>query len=137
MRKIKFRIWYCKEKLMGGNMGILNLPNIDDIKERINLLQYAGFKDENGKEVYKEDIIEYNISVPFDKKSDLKFKHVVSYSELNHWWYLEFFRQKFKREWIDGIKDFEGKGQALGKYFRIKIIGNIYENPELLKGGKQ
>ncbi len=129
MREIKVKLWYSKQKVMSVPLSIWNLPDYDELEEQPIVLEFTGLKDNNGKEIYEEDIIEYNISSDFDEKSDLKFKHIVRYSELNHWWYFEFFKQKG----IDGIKDFEGKGQTLGKYFRIEVIGNIYENKELLE----
>jgi hypothetical protein len=85
--------------------------------EDIDLMQYTGLKDKNGKEIYEGDILKYNF--PYDGR--LKHVSLVKFVET---------------EASFGIKDRYGNEIPLyriaaNNYF--EVIGNIYENEELLK----
>lgn len=117
IRDIKFRVWnsYSKKVLSCDQIqfGVGNLVSVSvdyDIFEvpRDCIMQYTGLKDKNSKEIYEGDI--------------LKSK------ALNEWGEYE--------ECVIQVKDIRKF------YFRTmqlqlndreqKVIGNIYENPELL-----
>lgn len=88
------------------------LPQMDT-----EVLQFTGLKDRNGKEIYEGDILKYNF--PYDGR----LKHVSSVKFL-------------ETEASFGIKDrYENEIPlyriAANNYF--EVIGNIYENEELLK----
>ena len=128
-REIKFRIWYHNSCMdyssddfaigMSGTM--LNLDSDIDgtgvegfvlIKNRnfeYTLMQFTGLKDKNGKEIYEGDIIK--------KENEIG---VV--------------------EWSSDIVGYIWRKNKLsatallqGTYRHCRIIGNICENPELLK----
>ena len=87
------------------------LPQMDT-----EVLQFTGLKDRNGKEIYEGDILKYNF--PYDGR----LKHVSSVKFL-------------ETEASFGIKDrYENEIPlyriAANNYF--EVIGNIYENEELL-----
>ncbi len=128
MREIKFRGWDKALKNMSySNLhsisfdGTLNYGNADFGKYPMQIMQFTGIKDKNNKELYEGDICSGNW--PYAKKCMVK--------------------------WIDkrGMFLFVGvAGEGLGESGRaaydmgyklnsakIEIIGNIYENPELLK----
>jgi len=72
------------------------------------LIQYTGLKDKNGKEIYEGDVI---------KRSEVNYAHEVIFKD------AAFCRQRIDDKAIGSLEwpqDFE-------------VIGNIYENPELLK----
>ena len=81
------------------------------------LMQYTGLKDKNGKEIYEGDIVE---TVYTDHK---KHKGVI-------------YSQPTRLNW--SVKHSPFANQDLFVYSRpdcsVEIIGNIYENPELLEG---
>jgi uncharacterized phage protein (TIGR01671 family) len=80
------------------------------IKEKNDvLMQYTGLKDKNGKEIYENDI--------------LKAHGIVKWNDKEYRWSAIDLSWNDKREWHD--LDY------LTSPF--EIIGNIYENPELLK----
>ena len=89
-----------------------------EIETGINIMQYAGLKDKNWKEIFEGDIIEaneYNREGFFRWKIDYNnikccFQMCLIWTEYN-WWVLHF-----------------------GDIENIKVIWNIYENPELLNG---
>lgn len=92
------------------------LPQMDT-----EVLQFTGLKDRNGKEIYEGDILKYNF--PYDGR----LKHVSSVKFL-------------ETEASFGIKDRYGNEIPLyriaaNNYF--EIIGNIYENKNLLEGNNE
>lgn len=71
------------------------------------LMQYTGLKDKNDKEIYEGDILTNN--------------QVVEFLEDLGGWYAMPYRMRLDRYWLKE----EGGG--------MEVIGNIYENPELLE----
>lgn len=124
MREIKFRAWFkdtgeMKEVAMNnvykGNTSYLHLSPMPFSDYRaVDLMQYTGLKDKNGVEVYEGDIIRYNDSLNGPRsKMTVKFEG-GSYT-------LDAYREGWCYE----------LGSCLVEY--VEIIGNIYENPELLE----
>ena len=109
MREIKFRAWNDNKKEMFDPVGEIDLNN-----ERV--MQYTGLKDKNGKEIYEGDIIEWT-GEPLLKDVPNKNKYII------------------KWEIFHDIEKYEitGSGFKTENPDRIEIIGNIYENPELIK----
>ena len=143
MRDIKFRAWDTENKEMlkvqeldfedtfyGGRLSIrVDMYNdYFDIEDMI-LMQYTGLKDKNGKEIYEGDIAKIT-----EKKNILKHKVIpmkpiiaeISWSEE----YLAYILI------TTSVKDaFENLADYLEEY-DIEVIGNIYDNPELLEEGE-
>ena len=124
MRKIKFRAWHKEKKIMGEVLGIdilhkeifFSNEDVDcyehtDFKD-IELMQYTGLKDMREKEIYEGDIVK------------LRANHgigVIKYSD----------------EWgafvVEYIKPRPLAVLGMNYYKEdIEVIGNIYENSELL-----
>ena len=88
-------------------------------KSELILMQSTGLYDKNGKEIFEGDIITNGISVVDVKNHQtLGFYTVVNGEE-------RFFGSN------TSIKDFENDVEEFSS--TTKIIGNIHENPELLK----
>jgi uncharacterized phage protein (TIGR01671 family) len=156
-REIKFRAWDSKDRkwLFGyelPNLGgfsligetilmgeFASLP-LQKLLEDVVIMQYTGLKDKNGKEIYEGDIIVHERkSRPHSKQA--KTADVIC-----------------KVEWFDGVSDAENKtnpssfnqqpqfiahpidrtseagrwGYNWSPFHNCEIIGNIYDNPELL-----
>ena len=135
-REIKFRIWdksfkkfleddYESKNVIDGDgnlfMYVLSETFRDlyfyKLLKNIEISEYTGLKDKNGKEIYEGDILKYNF--PYDGR----LKHVSPVKFL-------------ETEASFGIKDrYENEIPlyriAANNYF--EVIGNIYENEELLK----
>jgi len=127
MREIKFRAWDIKRKLMTvfnlteiyadccGNVGFLkNAPHQheNDSWKDFELMQYTSLKDKNEKEIYEGDVL----------RSKVGYLYVVDfqYGSFGAYWTKE------KNIWHScSSRSFEEK--------EFEIVGNIFENPKLLK----
>lgn len=125
-REIKFRAWsprakrmYSAEEMAKDQMTLLptgRFINVHSISVELSEiyswdemlpLQYTGLKDKNGIEIYEGDIVKY-------KKHTAK----VSWNKLAAGF------------WFEGDIDFK---DITIKGSEVEIIGNIYENKELIK----
>jgi len=79
-------------------------------------MQYTGLHDKNGKEIYEGDIVKYYQSPNYSKNWRTE---VVSFED-------GCFAPKPGYTGSDDLSDFTNEG--------FEVIGNIYENPELLEG---
>ena len=82
--------------------------------DHLVIMQSTGIKDKNGKEIFEEDILDYN-----GRKALVRWHG--SYASFIYTFADEL--QKRNPEW---------KPLYLA-YMKCEIIGNIYENPELLE----
>lgn len=131
-REIKFRVWDIKDKKFIPYQKDTYIEAVDgDVYEitsegccggieinklRAEIMQFTGFKDKNGKEIYEGDIIKY----------------------VNELYKVEFFRGSF---FLKESKEYDSDDSELvyGIYFpdmsdlehNCEIVGNIYENQEL------
>ena len=131
MREIKFRAWDKENKKFyddifgiddSGQVILIEQGTVWTTSEYVVAkncipLQYTGLKDKNGKEIYEGDI--------FIHKNNHKF--VVQWDE------DRFIGLDNKRNG-DGYCCYISSCDELGNS-AIEVIGNIYENPELMKGG--
>lgn len=126
MREIKFRAY---EKKMREIIPVYNI----DFKNRmintgilwrtfdeIELMQYTGLKDKNSKEIYEGDIL-----------TDHGEEYLLYESRL----YVEYSKERGSFDFIDKF-DYFGPSRYTAfqiNYEQFEVIGNIYENPELLE----
>ena len=121
MREIKFRAWHKEEKIIGEVFGInilhkeiffsngdVDCYGFSDFKY-IELMQYTGLKDKNNKEIYEGDIITLHNS---------KYKVIFN---------IEGARFVLRNDEFELEITFINHNNE-----RMEIVGNIYENPELL-----
>ena len=139
MREIKFRVWHTRSDLLrsntpqteyftlhdiywrGEDTGDYDFPRKDDV-----VMQYTGLKDKNGKEIYEGDIVTIPGQYPY---FDCDIPNYVAEVE----WIFAGFQTVL--HCINGKKRgiSEGINEPLEEGTYFEVIGNIYENPELLK----
>ncbi len=90
------------------------------------MMQYTGLKDKNGREIYEGDVVKYQLTEGFDAKNDYResIRKIEMVSEVK---YLD--GQFWPREYFNYCED----GHYSDRRFDFEIIGNIWENPEMLK----
>lgn len=150
MREIKFRIWDKKndrwfhggtdEQQIKSHTDAISLfgeticfgeilrdqnddkvISLDRIKDLV-ALQFTGLKDKNGKEIYENDIVEYDTEDGIYRtviKFTMDENDIEDIGEYNN--FLSGFT--FSSPWRSADSDDDG---------HYEVIGNIYENPELL-----
>lgn len=124
MRVIKFRVWDCELKEMiydaQDESGYESDGFTDFLHQesRYKVMQFTGLLDKSGKEIYEGDILAINnIS---NIKYEVRFGNYEPYgsNERQQGFYL--------------YDDSDNSTIPLTENY--KIVGNIYENPELLGG---
>ncbi len=125
-RIIKFRVWDESSNKFYSKEVLDNLPLKVFLASK-NIQQFIGLLDKNGKEIYEGDIIEINETtdyyppqigiVEYSLYHNLCVYRLILIEDFNN-----------KGDWCRGSFSFD----IFGKIKR-KIIGNIFENPTLLK----
>lgn len=118
MREIKFRAW---DKQFSKMIDI-RLPEKYHIDwERFELMQYTGLKDKNGVEIYEGDIVR-----PKEHSNYVVRWYNEDEGEVSTYgYYME----------VTGMPDVIVSLNPV-QARKLEVIGNIYENPELLEGKK-
>lgn len=137
MREIKFRglhkgVLLPPESLTQSPLHRQWLGKID-----AELMQYTGLKDKNGKEIYEGDVLVIKIALFYGDED--KFKGVVGFQDGT--FCLERIDQPERakkqgyvervRLWNDGEHDHYSL--EIIETFEMEVIGNVHENPELIK----
>ena len=131
-REIKFRAWDKKQKAFINGFNMIGfstgqgapkrkLQRFSDYwdMEDVVLMQYAGLHDKNDKEIYEGDIIDKSYISPLNGEMVIQ-RYIIE-------WHNGIFKAVF-------IKDKPYYDRYLWMEFKeVEVIGNIYENPELLE----
>jgi uncharacterized phage protein (TIGR01671 family) len=119
MREIKFRAWEknLKEIIPIDSINfehkIVNMTSAWRFFNEVELMQFTGFKDENGKEIFEGDIVE--------QLDEMRYESITGI--------VRFLEGTF---YIVAIDDKEA-WSIFNEVGHNTVLGNIYENPELLE----
>ena len=121
MRTLKFRAWHKDKKEMTDNplhvgtstcaMGINQLLNLFE-SENLILMQFTGLKDSKGKEIFESDVCRW------ESKEGVIEDYIVVWNDKKACYELQLIGRDVGNMEIDSD---------------LTVIGNIYENPSLLK----
>ena len=127
MREIKFRSYNPRDMKMhyditgfecdcqGDFTGVF-IDGAFFLKEEVYLMQYTGLHDKNGKEIYESDVVEITRQCIFERGLVI-FKNGCFFIKV--------------KETLLPLYECE-----INK-FELKVIGNKFDNPELLEKGKE
>ena len=129
-REIKFRAWDKHHRRMFNIQRMTWNEGIPVEGEMFELMQYTGLRDKNGKEIYEGDILRVWWNSVDGK--DIGGVGIVCfgnhnatgedyYSNPSYGWYI----------------DWNGTYSLVNIPGEIEVIGNIYENPNLIKETKE
>ncbi|HHT7042063.1 hypothetical protein B4087_1129 [Bacillus cereus] len=127
MRGIKFRAWDGDRMqtvlTLGLYEGFVSTNKLHSDVEDFKLMQYTGLKDKNGKKIFEGDILDLSL----DDDSVLRCEIVYQ-------------APSFCRKWHNAntirLRQREIEPLAWNTHIVYEVIGNIYENPELLEESK-
>ena len=126
MREIKFRAWEknLKEIIPIDSISfehkIVNMTSAWRFFNEIELMQYTGLKDKNGKGIYEGDLI--TIDNPF-----IAHEKAIGVALI-----------VFSHDYVGGwVAESKGEHMNIGtRTHMISVVGNIYENPNLMEESK-
>ncbi len=165
MREIKFRAWYeAKPEYHRGEQ--INRPTMlydswpgecclfAHQGQPLNLMQYTGLKDKNGREIYEGDIVRNTTTIirgdKITKPEECIVVAPVMWGKYADWEYVDAIEcwmwgesslsECLSRQACHDKSEKE-RGYWQGSYNRYwdfkgdiwEVIGNIYENPELME----
>ena len=135
MREYKIRVWSYFNNRIGYIMSYYNLKDSDIMynfyfKEDCKMTQYTGHKDVNGKEIYEGDIVKFhtfkdrfNGKVGIVKYGIYDFSHCDEYDCSHEGYYVDYNHNNYC----------ENTGFPLYyNWIKYEVIGNIFQNPDLI-----
>lgn len=120
MREIKFRVWDKVGSEMIQQDDMFELYDVEELfekpsDEQYELMQFTGLKDKNGKEIYEGDVV--------NSKAHNPQNYLVAFIDCA----FHCTHPKIEPYTIEPLHFYTSIG------CHLEVIGNIYENPELLE----
>lgn len=124
------KMYYQEDLFHSETMGLLYATELTEGKGALTHMLYSGLKDKNGVEIYQKDVIRHDegglvhgdlSEVTIDQGV---FGITIPY-DLRH-------LPLRNNETIYAQNDYQGNPKYANHLAKIKVIGNILENPELI-----
>lgn len=129
MREIKFRVWNKRINQLSGcdDIYFAQEPLNEAFKlDEFDFMQYTGLKDANGKEIYEGDIVKYVAGENYENIGVVIWADEINSFNLKTYPFMCGFVIHNEKE--NKTDKFEWDETNY-----MEVIGNIYENPELLE----
>lgn len=145
-REIKFRAWdtersdWCRKPFVLNSHGSAFFEYVGGghIQNHLQITQYTGLKDKNGKEIYEGDILSFPDTESEYVDVGIGLQKVAEYP-LNAFFPIEYRDGAYGVEVREDIEALEQGWHLLSELFdefgrdKLEIIGNIYEDADLLQ----
>ncbi len=142
MRNTKYRAWDksrkewyregCPEMLtyygfhLFGECTLIEPPHSSDLPN-LEITEFTGLLDKNGKEVYEGDVLK---TPHFEHEGEIRYLyHEVQWSNKLHGWFALNCGSRNENDGSPQLFVFSLSG------IEIEIIGNIFEHPEIINKG--
>lgn len=129
MRKVKFRgrdfagLWHIGDLIHNDDDLLIRNGCLSTYIENETAGQFTGLLDKNGKEIYEGDIVRGNCG-------NGEVRHLISFYDMIASFVAEILPD-------NDINDYCALSQIWILKYNKEVIGNIHDNPELLKGDKR
>jgi len=151
-REIKFRAWDKLEKpwneefkkemiynVAGIEFWINSIRIVDEDRHNwidfkdVEIMQYTGIKDKNGKEIYEEDIVEFDdvFEDEYGEACD-GFNRAVVKFENGEYTLTDFLDENSQT--FESVEDRNTSFKTLIESIEAKVVGNKFENADLMGG---
>lgn len=135
-REIKFRCFTTSRVMVYTDI----YPGSVKAKEFGSWMQYTGLKDKNGKEIYEGDIIQWEVS--WKCSCGNLHNHQIRIGYVQSWggaWAVdkkqlgdEHFDPTLLTKWAVSRDEEYSNYYPQTELYQVEVIGNIYENKELI-----
>lgn len=122
-RELKFRAW--DEKYNCWDKSPITCYPYEDFKKQGRTIQWStGLKDIDNKDIYDGDLVELHTAAN---------NHAVGVKENHYGLYQIYWDQKYKLKEIKPNWFLKVIDNDCANFNIMKVVGNVFENPELLK----
>ena len=137
--RFRFRAWDVEQQKMvfpitatRGNETLVGLQGMGVDTDEIITMQCTGLKDSEGNLIWEGDVFRHTYNDLVDGKGNaMSFLYSVIWNSYKACFALKQLYTGNEMEIIMDYKDLSGRTES------VKVIGNIYENPELIQSNDQ
>lgn len=144
-REIKFRAWDKENGVMidGDSLAFEEYAPLADLLSQEGIMQYTGLKDKDaGQEIWQGDILKIPVDINNEFHGEYSLYEVI---KMHGQWVVSYIRSetgaKLPRGYLRAslLNQYEYSAKLLYwsedymPHTKIEVIGNIYENPELIE----
>lgn len=117
-----YRLDFDKGKLIYVGLIEDNYPQ----ERKSSTMQFTGLLDKNGKEIFEGDVVKRMAKI-YNANPTVLSKNLYRYEEQ-----VSFIEYRGNGFWVHD-EDFGYEGEDMWNWAEMEIIGNIHQNPELIK----
>ena len=129
MKEIKFRVWDTEAKFFIANPNDMSVNWLNRKTKKHIVMQYTGVKDKNKKDIYDGDILKSSEKL---HSSGNCWIGVIEDNDFG--WVALKYKEYINPSWLGALCEPINEPQTASWIMATcEVIGNRYENPELLE----